>query len=197
MRALKENARQFDAQHGLDIAKAYTAFASTPDLMFARNDFVDAMGRVGQGLSPQAAITRNPGPVAKTYEDFAALAQYNGSQVPGASSGGGGSSQPSAASGGSSAQDSAPPDPRIAAANGIVKALPPSDNQGHDGQDWAAINAIRSLYSSGRPGVEARLGPQRVKIAQAGLARAGYDPALISEEYNRSLPGQGSPIRAA
>lgn len=196
MRALKENARQFDAQHGLEIAKAYTAFASTPDLMFARNDFVDAMGRVGQGLSPQASITRNPGPVAKTYEDFSALAQYNGSQVPGASSdggGGGGSSQPAAASGGGGEAK----DPRIAAANAIVKALPPSDNQGHDGQDWAAINAMRSLYSSGRPGIEARLGASRTKTGLAAIARAGFDPNLVHEEYTRALPGQGSPIRAA
>src|SRR5215216_97226 len=33
LKKLKENARQFDAQHGLEIAKAYTAFASTPDMM--------------------------------------------------------------------------------------------------------------------------------------------------------------------
>jgi hypothetical protein len=196
MRALKENARQFDAQHGLDIAKAYTAFASTPDLMFARNDFMSAMGQVGQGLSPSPTITQEPGPQAKTWQDFSALAQYNGSQVPGASSsggggGGGGSAQP-ASSGGGEAKD-----PRLQAAGAIMKALPPSDTPGADGQDWNAIGAIVNMYKSGRPGVEARLGPARTKIALAGLARRGYDPNLISEEYKRSLPGQGSPIRAA
>jgi hypothetical protein len=198
MRALKENARQFDAQHGLDIAKAYTAFASTPDLMFARNDFMSAMGRVGQGLTPQPAITQSPGPQAKTWQDFSALAQYNGSQVPGASSSGGGNGassggagQPAAASGGGEAKD-----PRLQAAGAIMKALPPSESPGADGQDWNAINAIVEMYKSGRPGVEARLGPARTKIAMAGLARQGYDPALISEEYNRSLPGQQSPMLA-
>jgi hypothetical protein len=204
MRALKENARQFDAQHGLDIAKAYTAFASTPDLMFARNDFMSAMGRVGQGLTPQPAITQSPGPQAKTWQDFSALAQYNGSQVPGAESGGGGggAAQPSAAPGGSglaangTEQAKPPPDPRLQAAGAIMKALPPSETPGADGQDWNAINAIVEMYKSGKPGVEARLGPARTKIAMAGLARQGYDPALISEEYNRSLPGQLSPMLA-
>lgn len=195
MKKLKENARQFDAQHGLEIAKAYTAFASTPDLMFARNDFMSAMGRVGQGLMPQASITRNPGPQAKTWEDFDALTQYRGQSAStaagGGGSGGGGSAQSSASGGGEA------PDPRIKAATGIIQALPPSDGQGHDGQDWAAINSIRSLYSSGRPGVEARLGPARTKIAMAGLARAGYDPNLIHEEYVRALPGQKSPLLAA
>jgi hypothetical protein len=203
MRALKENARQFDAQHGLDIAKAYTAFASTPDLMFARNDFMSAMGRVGQGLSPSPTVTQDPGPHAKTYEDFAALAQYNGSTVPGASSGGGGgggSAQPAAASGGSglaangAEQAKAPPDPRVQASNAIMKALPPSESPGADGQDWNAINAIVEMYKSGKPGVEARLGPARTKIAMAGLARAGFD---LSEEYKRTLPGQKSPLLSA
>jgi hypothetical protein len=166
--------------------------------MFARNDFMSAMGRVGQGLTPQPAITQQPGPQAKTWQDFSALAQYNGSQVPGAESGGGGgggSSQPAASSGGGG-EAKAPPDPRVQAAGAIMKALPPSESPGADGQDWNAINAIVEMYKSGRPGVEARLGPARTKIAMAGLARQGYDPALISEEYNRSLPGQQSPMLA-
>jgi hypothetical protein len=78
-----------------------------------------------------------------------------------------------------------------------MKALPPSETPGADGQDWNAINAIVEMYKSGRPGVEARLGPARTKIALAGLARQGYDPALISEEYKRTLPGQKSPLLSA
>lgn len=195
MRALKENARQFDAQHGLEIAKAYTAFSSTPDLMFARNDFVNAMGRVGQGLMPQATVTQNPGPQGKTWQDFNALTQYQGQSAAGAASAAnGGSTGASAASGGGGEAK----DPRIAAATAIVKALPPSQTAGmDDGQDWAAINAMRALYSSGRPGIEARLGPQRTKTGLAAMARAGFDPVQVTEDYNRSLPGQRSPRLAA
>lgn len=209
MKALKENARQFDATHGLEIAKAYTAFSSTPDMMFARNDFVNAMNRVGQGGGmPQPVITQSPGPQAKTWQDFSALASYNGSQVPGggggaaaqpSASGGGGSAQPAAApGGGAGAQSSAqPPDPRLKAANAIVQAIPPSQSAGNDDNDWAAINAIRSLYAAALPGTFERLGAQRTKIAQAGMARAGFDPVLVHEEYLRSLPGQMSPLLSA
>ena len=195
LRALKENARQFDAQHGLEIAKAYTAFASTPDLMFARNDFMSAMGRVGQGLNP-GPVTSQGTPQAKTWQDFSALAQYNGSQVPGAqsSSGGGGGGQ-SASSGGST-EAKAPPDPRVQAAGAVMKALPPSESPGADGQDWNAINAIVELYKAGNPAIS-KLGAQRTKIAMAGLARAGYDPALMQEEFLQTRPGQKSPLLSA
>jgi hypothetical protein len=194
MRALKENARQFDAQHGLDIAKAYTAFASTPDLMFARNDFMHGMQRVGQGLNP-ASIHEGGTPQAKTYQDFAALAQYNGSTVPGASSAGAGSSQTASSSGGGT-EAKAPPDPRVQAAGAIMKALPPSESPGADGQDWNAINAIVEMYKSGNPAI-GKLTASQQKIGMAGLARAGYDPIRVQEDYLRTRPGQGSPIRAA
>lgn len=199
---LKENARQFDAQHGLEIAKAYTAFASTPDLMFARNDFVSAMGRVGQGLSPQSAITRQPGPQAKTFADFDALTQYRGQSANTFAAGGSGNGSTGNGGGGSSAAASAgtqsanPPDPRLKAAGVIAQAIPPSETPGADDNDWAAINAIRSLYQAGRPGIQ-KLGPARQKIALAGLARAGFDPAVVQEEYLRGLPGQGSPLLSA
>lgn len=204
MRALKENARQFDAQHGLDIAKAYTAFASTPDLMFARNDFMSAMGRVGQGLNP-APLHSQGTPQAKTWQDFAAIAQYNGSKVPGADSGGGtsngggsgaGQSAQPAASGGDAAQPAAAADPRLKATTAIMKALPPSDSPGADGQDWNAINAIVEMYKAGNPAIS-KLTPSQQKIGMAGLARAGYDPVRVQEDFMRSRPGQGSPVRAA
>jgi hypothetical protein len=204
MRALKENARQFDASHGLEIAKAYTAFASTPDLMFARNDFMAGMSRVGQGLNP-AGIHSQGTPQAKTWQDFSALAQYNGSQVPGADSGGGGGgggTSQAASSGGSglaangAEQAKAPPDPRIQASTAIMKALPPSESPGADGQDWNAINAIVEMYKSGNPAI-GKLTASQQKIGMAGLARAGYDPIRVQEDYLRTRPGQGSPVRAA
>lgn len=191
MRALKENARQFDAAHGLDIAKAYTAFSSTPDMMFARNDFMSAMGRVGQGLNP-APIASQGQPHAKTWQDFASIAQYNGSQVPGGGGGGGGGSAQSTGGGGTSTTD-----PRVTAANAVMRAIPPSETSGNDGQDWAALEAVRNLYSAAKPGSVERLGAPREKIAMAGLARMGYDPAAVALEYKRTLPGQMSPLLGA
>lgn len=210
MKRLKENARQFDASHGLEIARAYTAFASTPDMMWAKSDFEEAMGRVGQGLNPSPAMSRGTQPHAKTWEDFAAIAQYNGSTVPGAqasSSSGGNSartteSQPAAATatatstGTATPGATAPPDPRIKAANAIVTALPPSASAGHDENDFAALESIRALYTAGLPGSLERLGPARRKIAQAGLARLGYDPNLAEDDYRRGLPHQASPLLA-
>jgi len=201
-----ERAREFDASHGLEIAKAYTAFASTPDMMFARNDFMSGMERVGQGLHPSPAMSQGT-PHAKTWEDFAAIAQYNGSQVPGASSGGGGSqpAQASASGGGGGANtastssvgaSSGGTDPRVTAANAVMKAIPPSDTPGADGQDWAALEAIRNLFTAGAPGSVERLGKPRTKIAMAGLARMGYDPDTIMEDYKRALPHQASPLLA-
>lgn len=199
MRALKENARQFDASHGLEIAKAYTAFSSTPDLMFARNDFLQGMGRVGQGLNVQPYHSQGT-PQAKTWQDFAAIAQYNGSTVPGGGQspgGGGNGAQQAAAAAGGGGEAKAPPDPRVQAATSIMKALPPSDSPGADGQDWHAINAITEMFKAGRPGSLERLGESGQKIALAGAARAGYDPLRLMEDYKRSLPGQKSPLLSA
>ena len=196
MAKLKENARQFDASHGLDLAKTYVQYSSTPDLMFARNDLMYALGRVGQaqgqGMSNAmpAPIASNPQqPQPKTYQDFAALASYNGSTVPGAG-GGGGAGQ--AQSGGGGTQT----DPRVSAASAVMKASAPSAGSGTDGQDWAALEAIRNIYSLALPGSLERLGPERQKIVQAGMARLGYDPNLVTSEYKRSLPGNQSPLLA-
>jgi hypothetical protein len=189
MKELVEKAREFDADHGLEIAKAYTAFSSTPDMMFARNDFMSAMGRVGQGLSPTGVTAQPTQPHAKTWEDFSAIAQYNGSTVPGGggstgSSGGGGAAAPQS-------QTASPTDPRVTAASAIMKAAPPSETQGHDDNDYAALEAIRSMYTLGKPGIQ-KLGPERQKIALAGMARLGYDPRLVQADYVASLPGQRS-----
>jgi len=180
MAELKQQQAQFEATHGLDLAKAYTQFASTPDMMFARNDFINALGRVGQGGFPQDVTTEGQ-PHAKTWEDFQAIANLGTGKGGGGGGGGGG-----AAAGGGTA------DPRMTAANAVMKAIPPSDGAGHDDQDWAALSAIQALYSAGKPGSVARLGAARGKIALAGLARLGYDPATVLEDYTRAGVGQQS-----
>lgn len=193
---LRQNQRQFDASHaldmqryGLDVAKAYTEYSRTPDMMFARNDFMSAMGRTGQGLAPRNVMSQGT-PQAKGWQDFAALAGYTTPTVQaGRSQGGGGGMAPQGPTGGGT-------DQRQKAVQEIMKAMPPSDSNGYDGQDWEALNAIRSLYAARRPGEVERLGQERRKIGQAGLARMGYDPNLVESDRMRTLPGQRS-VRAA
>lgn len=189
---LRQNQRQFDATHGLDVAKAYTEYAKTPDMMFARNDFMNAMGRVGQGLGPKPITSATPSPKAKTWADWSALTGYSTPTVQANRSGGGGGAPVSSpASGGGAGTD-----PRVSAANAVMKAIPPSDDVGNDEQDWAALRAIQNLYVAKRPGSVEKLGAARQKIANAGLARLGYDPARVNEDYMRSRPGQASVRRA-
>lgn len=186
-RQLAQQAAHFQQTHGLEVAKAYTQFASTPDMMWARNDFVGALDRVGQGLGPQSVWSQAP-PRAKTWQDFAALSGYGGNPAVAAGQGGAQMSMDGGAGGGAGGGT----DARLKAMQAVGKAIPPSDTPGADNQDWAAINAIANLYAAGRPRDVAALGPQRRKIAQAGLARAGYDPALVEEEYRRGLPNRGN-----
>lgn len=192
---LRQNQRQFDASHaldmqryGLDVAKAYTEYSRTPDMMFARNDFMNAMARTGQGLHPQNVMSQGT-PQAKGWQDFAALAGYTTPTVQAGRSQGGGGMAPQGPTGGGT-------DQRQKAVQEIMKAMPPSDGDGYDGQDWEALNAIRSLYSARKPGDVERLGQERRKIGQAGLARMGYDPNLVESDRARTLPGQRS-VRAA
>lgn len=171
---LRQNDRQFAASHGLEMAKAVAAYEQTPDLMFARNDLMSALGRVGAGYSP-APMASGGKPHAKTWEDFQALTNVAGG------GGGGGSGK----GGGTMA------DPRMKAIKSISDALPPSDDNGNDAQDWAALRAIESVYLSGNPAYQ-KLGSARQKIASAGMARLGYDPVLAEQDRWRALPGQGS-----
>lgn len=190
LRQLEQQQRQFEANHGLEIAKAYTQYASTPDLMWAHRDFTSALANVGQGRSPQS-VASQPAPRAKTWQDFAALAGYGGNSAVAAGAGGGQAQMMAGGAGGAGGAD-----PRLKAMKAIGDAIPPSDTPGNDDQDWAAINAIANLYFAGRPGEVERLGRQRRKTTMAGLARASYDPLLVEEERVRGLPNRGNP-RAA
>lgn len=207
---LKENQRQYDSTHaldlkkyGLEVAKAYTQYASTPDQVFALNDFKSALNRTGQGQAAQNVLTSEAGtPHAKTWQDFAALSGYDdlSSVSSGTTSSGSGGTTYSASSTGGGADSggnaTTSTDQRQTAINAVTKAMPASDTEGHDEQDWAALNAIKSLYFARKPGTVAALGAQRQKTALAGLSRLGYDSAQVQEDYDRSLPGQQS-VRAA
>jgi hypothetical protein len=179
---LEQNDRQFWANHGLemqrfglDTAKAFTEYGRTYDDIWALQDLKHAVGRVSNNQGP-APLASHGSPHAKTWEDFNVLRQY-----------GGGDAQ----SGGGAGMGDGGGDPRVKAATGIMKALPPSESQGQDGQDWSELRAIESLYLSAKPKQVEMLGTERRKAAQAGLGRLGYNPALVEEERRRALPGQG------
>jgi hypothetical protein len=113
MAQLKENARQFDATHALDMQKfgvayagAATEYLSTPDRFFQAADFINmsgrALGRTADGSQGPQPYLANGQPTPKTEADFAALAGYTmptpgqlgqpvqGSASPYPASGGGG-----------------------------------------------------------------------------------------------------------
>lgn len=87
-------------------------------------------------------------------------------------------------------------DPRIKAVRAIADALPPSDGEGMDHNDWAAIQSIQGLFKARRPGFYARLRPGQQLAAQGALARGGAYVPDVLEDYDRSLPRQGSVRRA-
>ncbi len=192
---LRQEQGQFDARHGLDVAKAYTEYARTPDMRWSSADFDEAIGQVGRGTPPQSLASRvNAGdrPQAKTWQQFSVLANY------GPGGGGGTTGATTDPMPGGSGSGSGGGDLRVKAADAIMKALPPSPEVGHNANNYAALDAIERLYfSADTPlGAVQQLGPARRKIAEAGLARKGYDPALVNEDYMRRQPGQGS-VRSA
>lgn len=194
MARLTEDARQFDANHGLDrarlgldTAKAYTEYASTPDRYFMLGDFMSGMGRAGMGLGPQPYGTGGQ-PQMKTWEDFAALAGFG--DMPSVQAGQSGAG--AAGQGGGMAQPGSGADPRIRAAQGILKAIPISDGQGMDDDDFAALTAIENVFRASKPGSYERLRPGQRKMFAGGLARLGYNPEDAISQMRRNAPGQAS-----
>lgn len=205
---LKETARQFDANHGLDqqklglnVAEAYTRYASTPDQMFMLRDFEEGLARTGAGQNVQPYASGGNVPQAKTWEDFAALSGYE--QMPAVRMGMAGARAPGAAPNMTGATTDAPPgpsgeaaapDPRIKAARAIMEAVPPSDDDGMDDNDWAGMTALQSLYRARRqPGFLQRLRPGQQAAFGGMLARGGlYAPDALAD-IQRSGIGQKSP----
>lgn len=189
---LEENQRQFDANHGLemqrfglDVANAYTQYASTPDRYFQLNDFVEGLGRagVGSGPSPYGAVGQ---PQAKGWEQFAALAGFD--NLPAVQAGQPGAGM--AAAGGGQTQGGG--DPRLKAAQGILKAIPISDGQGMDDDDFAALSAIENVFRASKPGTLERFRPGQRAMFASGLSRMGYWAPDAIEQMKRNGIGQSS-----
>lgn len=186
---LEENRRQFNANHGLAVADAYTRFASTPDDLFQLQDEKANIGAASSG-GYQSSLQQQGQPHAKTWGDFAALSGFDTPAVQANQSAGG---QATNAANGTSASGGGAGggDKRVSAANAVMRALPPSGGQGHDQQDWAALNAIQNLYFGAKPGQVERLDPVQQREAQSGLRRLGWNAEQVDAQRRRSLPGQG------
>lgn len=201
---LQQNQRQFDATHGLemqkfgldqnrfglDVAKAYTDYASGPDTLFMLNDFQQGLASAGVGEGPQP-YGAGAAPQARGWEDFAALAGFGNLPAVQARQSNGGPVMASAA-----AQSGGGSDPRIKAARSIIDAMPPSNGQGHDDNNFAALDAIEAVFRAARPGTYERLRPGQKKAFAAGLSRRGYYAPDAIEDMQRAGIGQGS-VRAA
>lgn len=189
---LTENARQFDLDHGLnrdrlqlDVVKTGVEYLSTPDRAFMFGDLEDGLARAGMGLGPQPYGTQGQ-PHMKTWEDFAALSGFG--DMPAVQSGQSGAGV--AATGGGAGQAGAGKDPRLSAATGILKAIPPSEGGGMDDDDYAALAAIENVYRASKPGSYERLRPGQRKMFAGGLARLGYNPEDAISQMRRNAPGQ-------
>lgn len=107
---------------------------------------------------------------------------------------------PTSSSGGAKSQTKgAAVDPRLAGAQAIMKASPPSALAGYSAQDAAALEAIMRLYSSPQsiqPGDWESQPLTARKLTLAGVARGGGDPALFLDRLARSRPNLGSALQA-
>lgn len=205
---LKENARQFDQTHkiemqrlGLDYADKAAQYLSTPDRYFQADDYMDMAGRVmaGKGGPRPYGAT---GPVtAKTEADFAVLSGFG--------RGGGGSGMQTnvggyggqVRGGGSAVADApngaAPVDPRTGVLKKMIDAIPPSQSGGMDDNDFAVLTAAKALYSTNlRPGEWERMRPGQQAVTRSAGAKLGIYTPDWEADYKRSLPGQGNVRRA-
>ncbi len=183
MRSLKENQRQFDLNHGLNRAKAFTDYASSPDRFVQAGRFLNLTSRV---LAGQPGTGGNPNvgtPQAKTMADFDAI------------TGGGGSAGRTVDTGSAAAAGGAGSDKRVAALSAVMKAAPPSNSEGLDGNDFAVLDAAKAIYGMNlTPQQQASLdaSPESKAILGSAGANLGYSPEEWWKQQQRSRPGQQS-----
>lgn len=182
-----EDTRRFGLQFGLEQQKHNLNYAgqaaqylSTPDRYFQAADFMNMGSRYLAGQPGAAPYGSTGSPTPKTEQDFAIL-QQGGNP----SAGGGGAAQ-AAAAGGSGG------DQRVKALTGLLKAMPPSETDGLDPNDYAVLNAAKALYSTNlRPGTLESMRPGQRAIFKSAGQRLGYDVNDWEANYRRSAPGMG------
>lgn len=210
---LKEDARQFDARHALDVRNADVSEAqliatqrSQPNRLFQTMDLEQALGRIRGGfkattmpMTDQVAAING---LSTDYTQNPYLANPTLTGTGGAASAPGpvtNAAAPPAAP--STATAGGGTDPRLSAANAVLKALPPSATEGLDPTGVAALNAVYHLYAAPlQPGTLQSLSSTQKAALQSGAERVqqytgkNYDDLM--QEYYRSAPGFGS-VRAA
>lgn len=196
---LKQNDRQFAANHDLAVRNADVSEAqlissqrSEPNRLFQTMDLEQALGTIRNGGRAQTMpMSTGVAAVDGLSTDY--------KQNPYLAGGGTGSS-----GGGSVSASSTPTatDPRLTAANAVMKALPPSATQGLDPTGVSALNAVYHLYNAPlKPGTLESLSPTQRAGLQSGSQRVqqytgrSYDDLLSG--YQRSLPGQSANVRSA
>lgn len=198
MIALQENMRQFDANHGLEYAKAASDYLSSPDRFAQATDFIDMAGRAEQGLGPRPYGT-DTSFKAKTPEDFAVLANYGQSYGSGDpsqySTSGGGNGGGSDSGGSGKGQDT---DPRVKVLHTMMKHMPPSEQEGLTSNDYKVAQMAQMLYSTNlKPGVWQKVRRDQKAILGSYVKRSGRSWDSYQDQQTRQGIGQGNSNRAA
>lgn len=192
---LKENQRQFDATHalelqryGLDVeklglsrAQTATDYLSTTDRFAQAADFLNLSGRVMAG---QAGVGAGSGiaPQMKTMSDYETL---EAGGTPGRQA----SAMQVAGGPGAGA------DARIKALKTVMDANPPSGGLGYDDNDHAVLNVARAIYGLNlTPQQQASINasPDNKAILGSEIRRLGGSPDEWWAKQRRGLPSQQS-----
>ena len=219
MAKLKENARQFDANHELDMARfglekqkfglsyaeGLTNYLQTPDRYFEAGTFMDQAGRAARG-EPVGNYGSLGQPTPKTTADFSVLAGYPNpnaaatdqpSAAAAAANGAYGGMYQNGANGGGTTGKTT--DPRVQAMTAVIRNLPPSNELGLSDRDYAVLQAVQHIASTPGDlpaGTLQQWDPSSRGVLTSGLKRLGYDSDSWWDRYKRMQPGQGDPGRA-
>jgi hypothetical protein len=199
LRALKEEARQFDLKHGLEIekvalqrAETATNFLATPDRYAQAGNFLALSGRVAANQPGGGTYGSAVAPRPNTMQDYAVLESgqnpyaNRGSAVDAATGGGAGATP---AAGGAGA------DARQKALKAIISGYTPSQGVGVDQNDWAVLGASHAIMNMNlNPQQQATIGSNKEYQAILGsnMKNLGANPDSWWQKQQQSLPGQGS-----
>jgi hypothetical protein len=198
---LKENARQFDANHGLEqqklgltYAQTATDYLSTPDRYAQGADFINMATRALSGQGGPAPYGTTGTPIPKTEQSFEILANGGnpyGQQPRAGQPDAQGHATNAAAAGGAGS------DARVQVIKKMFDAVPPSESVGLDDNDFAVLRAAQSLMSTRlQPGTLERMRPDQQKIYKSYVQRSGRSWDDYLTDYQRSGIGQGN-VRSA
>jgi hypothetical protein len=190
LRALKEDARQFDLKHGLEMerlglqrAETATNFLATPDRYAQAGNFLALSGRVAANQPGGGTYGSAVAPRPNTMGDYAVL---EGGGNPYANRG-----DATAAAGGAGAGA----DARQKALKAIVSGYQPSQGVGLDQNDYAVLGASQAIMNMNlNPQQQATIGSNKEyqSILGSNMKNLGQDPNAWWQKQQQSLPGQGS-----